>query len=274
MIHSPRVSSAALPAVLLLVLSACGERREASAPLSPTQQEAANAGYLSPPDVEAVRTAGEELVVEGAGPAGGRVRLAEAGRQTFSTAVDPAGRWRIAAPLGSDPRIFALAVDHEGRVLEAEGGLLVLPDGRAFVLRPGHGALPVARAPGSPEPRILSIDVASDGAAAVSGYAQPSSRAVTVVDGTPPAEDLSVGQGSADASGRFAIILASPLAPGPHAVVVNTPEGVARAQVQVTAPDDPGSQAFAARQAAGGWRISWRLPRGGVQTTYVLGPDA
>jgi hypothetical protein len=149
----------------------------------------------------------------------------------------------------------------------------VLPDGRALMLRPGHGALPVGRGAGG-APRILSIDVASDGAAAVSGFAQPSARAVTLVDGAPPAEDVVVGQGATDAEGRFAIILAAPLTPGPHAIVVNTPDGVARASVEVAATADPGERGFAAAPHGGGWRISWRLPRGGVQTTYVLGGAA
>lgn len=267
------VLSAALAATLAAMVAACGEAPSATAVLTPAEREAQAAGYLAPPTVDRVRRGASNLSLEGAGPPEGRLQLVESGGRAYSTTIDPSGRWRISAPTADEARLFTVAAEQDDRPLEAEGRLLLLPDGRALMLRPGHGALPVGPNPGGP-PRIVSIDVASDGAAAVSGFAPPSARAVSVVDGAPPAEELIVGQGAADRNGRFAIILASPLTPGPHSVVVNTPQGVALARLSVAVPTDLGERAFEASREGGDWRVSWRLPRGGVQTTYLPTPGA
>ena len=265
------------PALLVLAgsaaaaLAGCGEPARETSALTPAETESITAGYLPPPRVEAVRADARQLLVEGVGAAGARVRLLQAGREAYSSTVSPASRWRIQAPGSAEPRLFQVQTEREGRVLEAEGRLLVLPDGRALMLRAGHGALPVGGGVSGP-PRIVSVDVASDGAAAVSGFAPPLSRVVTVVDGAPPAEELIVGQGTADREGRFAVILASPLPPGPHQVVVNTPQGVARTQVPVSPAAEPGAAGVTAARDSFGWRISWRLPGDGVQTTYIPEP--
>jgi hypothetical protein len=275
--HARRATAAALAATALaatLAAAGCDRGGDEAAPPSPVETEAAEAGYLAPPAVSAVQVAGGRIVIEGAGPRGDRVRLVEAGGGAYGGTVGADGRWRLEAPRGEGPRLYTVSALGDGRTLQAEGRLLVLPDGRALLLRPGHGALPVGGGSGAGAPRITSVDVASDGAAAVSGFARPGARAVTLVDGAPPPENVVVGQGAADADGRFAIILAGPLPPGAHALVVNTPDGVARAEVTVAAAADPGARALVAERQPQGWRIAWRLPRGGVQTTYVLGAAA
>ena len=258
---------------LLAALAACGDDRAPAGPTNPAEVEAAEAGYLAPPRVTGAQASEGALVLHGRAPAGDRVRLTAASGGVYGMEADGEGVWRLRLPRGPQPQLYTLEAERQERVLQAEGRLLLLPDGRSLMLRPGHGALPIGPG-GRGAPRIFSIDVAVDGAAAVSGFAQPSARVVTVVDGAPPAEDVVVGQGATDADGRFAIILAQPLRPGPHVIVVNTPDGVAEARLEVQDPLDPGAAPFAAEQAGRGWRISWRLPRGGVQSTYVLGAPA
>ena len=257
-------------AVAATALTACGPRTP-PAQADEAQAEAARAGYLAPPRVERVQAAGGALVLEGVGPAAARIRLTDAGGAYGGTA-DAQGRWRIEAPAAPAARLFTLSAERDQRVLEGEGRLLVLPGGPALLLRPGHGAIPVAGGPAD-RPRIISVDVASDGAAAVSGVAQPVVPAVTRIDGVPPGAGTAVGSGATDRRGRFSIILASPLGPGDHLIEVNTPGGAARATLSV-APSDPGPLPFVATRGPSGWRVAWRAPGGGVQTTYVLAPAA
>jgi hypothetical protein len=251
-------------------LTACGERPPAARP-DVAAAEAAQAGYVAPPRVERVESARTGLVVQGTSHPGARIRITDAAGAYGGTA-DAQGRWRVDAPAAPGPRLFTLSAERDARVLEAEGRLLVLPDAPALLLRPGHGALPVASTPAG-RPRILSIDVAADGAAAVSGVGPPSAPAVTRIDGVAPGDGTAVGSGATDAAGRFSIILARPLGPGSHLIEVNTPSGLARAQVGVS-PADPGTLPFVATRDASGWRVAWRAPGSAVQTTYVLAPSA
>lgn len=255
-------------AVLAVLLAGCGERPPEGKAPSATDVEAAEAGYLAPPQAERVEAAGEQLVVGGSAPAGDRVRIGAVGGQSYSATADAQGRWEVRVSRTDAAQMFTIVAEREGRALRGEGRLLVLPGGPHLILRPGHGALPVGPAPQG-GPRIVSLDIASDGAAAVSGYAQPSTRAATVVDGVPPAEGVVVGQGATDRDGRFAIILATPLQGGEHSVVVNTPDGVARVTARIAPTPELGGRPFVATRDPEGWRITWRLPRGGVQTTYV-----
>lgn len=255
-------------AALAVLLAGCGERTPEGEPPSATDLEAAEAGYLAPPQAERVQVSGELLVLRGSAPAGDRVRIAAVAGGAYSATADARGRWEARVPRTDTPQMFTILAERQGRTLRAEGRLLVLPGGPHLILRPGHGALPVGPAPEG-GPRIVSLDLASDGAAAVSGYAQPSTRAATVVDGVPPAEGVVVGQGATDRDGRFAIILATPLLRGEHSVVVNTPDGVASVTARIAPIPDLGERPFIATRDPDGWRITWRLPRGGVQTTYV-----
>jgi hypothetical protein len=261
---SRRAAEGAAVAAALL-LGACGDR--APAPREDgVAQEAARAGYIAPPRVEQVEAGPRALVLTGAGPPGARIRITETGG-THGATADGQGRWRVEAPARAGPRLFTLAAENGERPLEAEGRLLVLPGAPPLLLRPGHGAMPLATGAGAP--RIVSVDVASDGAAAVSGLAQPAAPVVTRVDGVPPAQDEAVGSGGADSQGRFSVILAQPLGPGEHAIEVNTPGGAARTRIAV-APAASGPATFVADRTAEGWRVTWRAPGGGVQTTYVL----
>ena len=252
---------------VLLTTGACGERpavgRQDRAAL-----EAARAGYVAPPRVERVERRHGAVIVAGTAPAGARVRVSE-GTRAYGGTAEADGRWRIEAPGAGGARLFTIVAEAAQRSLEAEGRLLVLPDGSALLLREGYGALPV-RGASAGGPRITSVDVGPDGAAAVSGFAAPSVPALTRIDGVAPPSGAAVGSGAADTSGRFSIILAQPLPPGTHLLEVNTPAGAARARVSV-APPEPPAQGFAATPDPQGWRVVWRASGGGLQTTYVFG---
>lgn len=264
--------AASAAAVLAGLAAGCNPSpRAAPSPLD-ADREAAEAGYSPPPRIVASRDAPETsgrfgVRIEGLATPAARVRLEGADGRTYQSSAAESGAWSLTVPPSPTPRLFTLIAVHDGRAVAGEGRLLVLPRAPDFVLRPGYGALPLEA--GSGPPRVLSVDVGPDGAAAVSGLARPSARVVARVDGAQPAA-TGLGQGTSDAQGRFTVILDRPLAPGARRLTLVASDGVAEAGVEVCEPASLGEAVFAAARTGAGWRLDWRLPGGGVQTTYVL----
>ena len=96
-----------------LALAACGGKP----PTAPQGSEATaqDAGYIAAPRVDAVRADGGGVVLSGAAPAGGKVRLATPAGQAMFAVADSRGRWAIPLPAAPEPRIFGLSVTAGGR---------------------------------------------------------------------------------------------------------------------------------------------------------------
>ena len=107
------------------------------------------------------------------------------------------------------------------------------------------------------------MDYDKQGGAVISGLATPGSAVRLAIDQTPR-------QTSADADGRFVLALNEPLAAGAHAI--EAADGAARVRAQATISPAPPLTAAPFRAAATpvGWRIDWRTPGGGVQTTLLI----
>ncbi len=161
--------------------------------------------------------------------------------------------------------MFAFEGELSGRIVHADGAVLALPPpGPAAVLmRAGYGAAPIGT---GGAPRLSAIDY--DGAGgSVSGVAAPRAPVRLVLDGRP------VGAGQADDGGRFSVLdlaARAPFGPGPHTVRIESPAGALQGKLVVSPSELPDDAPFRARREADRWRVDWRIPGGGVQTTLVF----
>jgi hypothetical protein len=251
-----------IAAVLLaLALCACGAK-------PPTTAEAEGADgrahdYLSPPQVDTVRAGPGGVTLAGTAAAGGKVRLASpAGQVMFSTA-DANGRWAIAVPPSTEPRIFGLSASAGGRQTQAEGYLLVTPAGQAALLRAGASAMRIDPAP---RPGLRAIDFDRGGGMEVSVQAAPGATVILHLDGRQAAE------GRADANGRYEVSLGSPtpIRPGAHQVRVSG-DGFADQITAQISPAQPLAQGpLRSQLTPAGLRVDWMTPGGGVQSTLLI----
>ena len=232
---------------------------------SPT---AASAGYAAPPSLTAVTRRAGGIEVRGSAQPGAQVSLAAPDGAAGQAVADARGAWRLILPAAETPRMFALSAESGGRVVRAEGAVVALPAPGAPVLiaRPGAAALPAPSR--NARPVIAAIDYDAGGAAAVAGSAAPNARVQLSVDGQPS------DAVTTDASGRFALAgpRTQPLSAAAHLFVVQTPAGATQASITLKPPADLKAQVYRAVRDAEGWRIDWRLPGGGVQTTLVVEP--
>ncbi len=262
----------AVATALLALLGGChrgADWRETHA----VQAEApADPEYTAPPEATAVHASAQGgVIVSGRAAPGVRVRLASPTGQAIGATADDSGAWSVALPSGDSVRLYGLAEDISGRLVQAEGyvALLPAPGASAVLLRAGTGARAAHAASGAL--RIAAVDFDS-GAGVVSGEAKPNAPVRLTVDG------VAGGEARADASGRFAVSVATMLKPGEsfllkpgaHALAVESGGASARARVSVSRPEPVKGGPFRARRVAEGWRIDWITPGGGVQSTLVL----
>ena len=244
----------------LALTSACSEEGAWRNPALAQQAEGkAEAAYLAPPTVTSLAAAGGGFVLRGAAEPGARVRLgAPTGEAQFAQA-DAQGGWMLNLPPAASVRLYGLSMAVQDRTVQAEGYVAILPDGRAVRLRAGAGAIPLTAPVG--RLRILAIDYDQDGGAVVSGQATPGATLVLRVDGID-------AQGKADANGRFSIAATEPLSPQSHQILV-AGDGEDRIVLNAGRAGDLTAAPVEAVREAGGWRIDWLTPGGGVQTTVI-----
>lgn len=249
--------------VALLVLAACGAKPPAAA--QGADASAQDAGYMAAPRVDAARPGvGVGVVVlSGAAPAGGKVRLATPAGQTMLATADPHGRWAVSLPPAADPRIFGLSVTSGGRSTQAEGYVLVTPSGGAALLRAGAAA---RRINAPPRPGLRAIDFDRGGGLLVSAAVPPEATAILEIDGRQAA------QGRADAKGYYQASLGSPtpIRPGAHQVRVSG-DGFSDSVVAQVTPAAPLAQGpLRSQLTSAGLRVDWMTPGGGVQSTILV----
>ncbi|MDB5456208.1 MAG: hypothetical protein JWP92_1793 [Caulobacter sp.] len=229
------------------------------------RREQFEAGYVRPPRVTSARRDGGLILVGEAAP-DASVRLGSPTGQTVTTGADAGGRWRAAVPAADQVRLFGLSMTKAGRTVQAEGYVMVTPEGEVALLRAGAGAYRLA--PSSAAPRILAIDYDQGGGAVISGVATPGAGLGVRIDRAPRAE------GKADDEGRFAFSLTQPLTGGDHAIQVAGEGGEQLITVETTPPPALTSGPVLSRRTASGWRVDWMTPGGGVQTTQIIDPVA
>lgn len=250
-----------------LVLAGCGRGADWREAQPDPQAEAPASGYARPPLIAtATRAADGGVALSGQGEPNVRLRLASPDGGAYGATANDHGRWSIALPASAGVRLFGLSEEIGGRVIQGEGYIAVLPTpGRAGVLlRAGGGAAPLET---SATLQIVAVDFDAAGGAVVSGAAKPGAALRALVDGA------AVGEIHAGQHGRYSLALTAAIKPGDHQLQIQTPGGVAQAQVNISPPPQPAAGLpYRGQRVDGGWRIDWLTPGGGPQTTLVLDP--
>jgi hypothetical protein len=249
-------------ASILLVTAVAGlggcSRKPPPKPDEP--QKAAAEAYDVSPTVTSIRTVGRDNLLLGAGEPGAQVRLATPAGQAWTTAADGQGHWRISLPASGQARIFGLSELARGRRVQAQGYVLIGPQGQAALLRAGAGAL---RLDPASAPRVGAFDVDREGGAVVSGGAPPHAWLSLRLDGRQAAE------GRADAEGRYDIAL-NQLTPGVHRLEIVGDGFTDAAQVTVSPAAPLVTGPMRSQLTSGGLRVDWLTPGGGEQSTILL----
>jgi hypothetical protein len=250
-----------------LVLSGCGdakkdEWRPAKAAPASTQADAAESGYVAPPRVEQASRVPAGLLLTGVGAPSANIRLGTPTGETVVGQADASGKWSLTVPLGQGVRLYGLSMTREGRTVQAEGYVMVTPEGSVALLRAGSGAWRLA--PGSAAPHILAVDVDPEGGAVISGMATPGAGLGVRVDRTPRA----VGQAAED--GRFFLSLSESLGPGPHDIQVSGEGGEQRITVETSPAARLVDGPVRTQRLDTAWRADWMTPGGGVQSTFLM----
>jgi hypothetical protein len=246
----------------VLWLAGCGKPPAAPKPQAAAAAEAGGeAGYMAPPGVDQVRPGEGGLILAGTAPAAARVRLATpAGEARFASA-DAQGRWALALGPVDEPRVFGLSATAGGRQAQAQGYVLVTPDGRAALLRAGAGAIRLDR---PVQVGVDAVDFDGDGGAVVSGAAPAGAALLIRVDGRE------AGQGRADQAGRYSVALPSPVARGVHRLQLFG-DGFTDALELETSPAAPlAAGPLRSQLTRAGLRVDWTTPGGGVQSTVLV----
>ena len=247
------------------VLAACGPAPRVTALNAPSP----DLGYLQAPVLNSARLAGNQVILSGRAAAGARVRLSSPKGQAFGTTVADTGQWTIEVPIAAgaaEPlQLFGLSQDRDGRMVQAEGYIGVLPDAAtpAVLLRAGTGARRIGVAQAN-SASVLIADFDDVGALAVSGSVAPGQAVKAALDGDW------VAQGLAGRDGRYSLALSGATKPGPHQVLVQTGGRTLAIIIDVQPARLPKGTLYQSIPLQKGWRIDWTTPSGGVQSSVIM----
>jgi hypothetical protein len=258
-------------AVLMVAgfVSACAPSSDD--PVPGAEVQSAQVGYLQAPRLTATTLSDRSFTVKGIAAKGARIRLSSPEGQAFGTTADDQGVWQIDVPRHSarpqQTMLFGLSEDQEGRIIQAEFYVALLPDPQVPVvlLRAGTGAQTLANGPVF---AITTADFDNAGGLTVSGFAPAGKPIKASLEGSGAIETFA-GQ-----DGRFSLGL-TPSAPA-TARQIEIQSGIDQRTLtlDVSAHRLPAGTLADTTRLVGGWRIDWTTPSGGVQTTYIQSPKA
>jgi hypothetical protein len=258
------VGAGAVFAATLLGLAGCGG--DVGGAKTGGEARVNEPAYLAPPGVSKVQLTARGVILSGSGPPRGRVRLASPAGQAQLADVDDKGRWTISLGAVPEPRIYGLSATIGGRSAQAEGYVLVTPQGQAALLRAGAGA---RRIDGPGKFGLRAIDFDRGGGVEISAAAPAGANVLLHFDGRLTT------QGDADAAGHYDASLPGPgstteIRPGSHEVQVsgNGFSDTVTFQVSPAAPLAQGPLRSQITHA--GLRLDWLTPGGGVQSTILV----
>ncbi len=220
-------------------------------------------GYIGAPVITAVsQPSPGTVVVTGQALPDGRVRFLYGQARAVGVTADSQGRFTAELPISGAGGIYDLSMEDAGALQHAEGRLFV-PSGqtaKAVLLRPGSPAAPVT----PPGLGIVAIDYDSAGALGISGRVAPRAAVNLVVNGELRAQPIS------DTNGKYSAVTQVPPPSGTPMAITLTAEAAGAEWKRTISVSAPTGDQDAVSAVAGGWRIDWRIPGGGVQTTLVF----
>lgn len=221
-------------------------------------------GYIGAPVITAVaQPSPGTVIVTGQALPDGRVRFLYGQARAVGVTADGQGRFTAELPIAGAGGIYDLSMEDSGALQHAEGRLFV-PAGqpaKAVLLRPGSPAAPIAAS--GMGMGIVTIDYDAAGALGVTGRVAPHAAVNLVVDGVVRAQPLS------DVNGRYSAVTQIPPPSAKLSNISLTAEAAGAEwkrtiSVSIPASDDT------VTPVDGGWRVDWRMPAGGTQTTLVF----
>ena len=219
--------------------------------------------FLTPPrGTTARRAPGGSVEVAGRASPGAQVTLRNPDGQAISATAGGDGGWSARVASAAQPRLYALSATADGRTFRGEGALVIAPSPgpAALVLRAGAPAVTLTQGQGALALEAIDFD---SGGLAVAGLAAPRASLRVSLDGRPAAA------GQADGGGRFALLaVQADLEPGLHRLRLD--DGGRALEVAFDATPATAGAPYAVRPLAGGWRIDWSSPGGGVQSSILF----
>lgn len=257
----PIVAAAGLTA---LSLAGCGPGAPAAPPPAP-KHDTLEVGYVASPQVTNLELQAGQVRLSGAAAPNAIVRLATPGGQARQAHADGDGRWSLMTPAAGEAAIYGLSQNVDGRTVQAQGYVLVTPDGQGVLLRAGAGARTLGR---EPESGVTAFDIDRDGGAVVSGRGPAGAAVSARIDGRK------LGEGRVDEEGRFSLPLTGPVSPGSHSLKVFGDQVDASVVVDARSAPPLTAGPFRTSPVPAGLRVDWMTPGGGVQTTLVIRQSA
>jgi len=226
-------------------------------------------GFTHAPTIGGVAPGAEPgfVVISGLAPADSRVRLVFSdplkGGQAVGVTADAQGQFHAEVPMTAGGGIYDLSVDDGGRVRSAESRLFVPPTApdKATLLRPGS----ISRLLQPGAMGIMAVDYDAAGAFAVSGRAEPDTALDVIVNGEIRAQVRSDAQGMFEAATQ--VPKPGP-APQPVSIIVQAGKAAYTRDVQVVAVTTGAKDQVT--ESPADWRVDWRLPGQGTQSTIVF----
>ncbi len=251
------------------LISACAPK--ANDPIPPADVQSAQVGYLQAPRLTAATLSDRSFSVNGVAAKGARIRLSSPEGQAFGTTADDRGLWQIDVPrnaaMAQQAMLFGLSEDIEGRIIQAEFYVALLPDPQipVVLLRAGTGAQTLSQGAAF---SITTADFDGAGGLTISGFAPAGKPVKASLDGSTAIETF------AGEDGRYSLGLPSSAPTIVRQIQILSGMDQRALRLDVSAHRLTAGALADTTRLASGWRIDWTTPSGGVQTTYIQSPKA
>jgi hypothetical protein len=256
---------------VMVLLAACMPKPSDTTPVPDLQS--AQVGYLQAPRLTATTLSDRAFIVRGLAAKGARVRLSSPDGLAFGTTANDRGDWQIELPRGPQQQamLFGLSEDIEGRIIQGEGYVALLPDLRVPVvlLRAGTGAQTLVK---SSSFDITTADFDGAGGMSISGFA-PAGKSIRASVNGASVNGAMVSDALVGTDGRFTLGLIGSARSGKRTINLSIGNSSLTFIVDISPHKLKAGSLSDTTRLVDGWRIDWTTPSGGVQTTFIQFPE-